>query len=321
MLRKVLSVILSVVMAVSVMSVAVSAEEMQTSSVMQEFEASAVKWNGKSALKAGKTYAVTSNLTVSKKIEIPSGTTLIAMKGAKLWINGNGSLFVKGKLNIKSGATLAVTGRLYQYKSKSILNYGEIRFSNKANITLNGKTTIYSTGSITGTPKTLSVGANAAITCKGKNDCGKLDKYIDRTAMEARLDGFFTKAVQNSDVYGAMKYIMSDAYISDLDKTLQAFGGITFEQLCDSFGGDYVNELLEQEIDPKTVTAITVKLTSMKSSIADENLRAVIDSYYGGAKKCYSADCEVTVKTTSGSYTETVELTMVEYKGKWYLLG
>ncbi len=321
MLRKVLSVILSAVMAISMMSVAVSAEEVQISSVMREFSASAVRWNGKTTLKAGKTYAVTSNVTISAKVEIPANTTLIVMKGAKLWVNGKGSLFVKGKLNIKSGATLAVTGRLYQYKSKSILNYGEIRFSNKANVTLNGKTTVYSTGSITGTPKTLSVGANASVTCKGKNDCSKLDKYIDRTAMETRLDGFFTKAVQKADVYGAMKYIMSADYISDLDKTLQAVGGMTFEELCNTFGSDYVLSLKEQNIDPKTVSSISVKLTSMKSNAPEGDLRTVADSYYGGAKKCYSADCEVTVKTTSGSYTETVELMMTEYKGKWYLLG
>lgn len=319
-MKKLIAAILSAVLAVSCMSVAVSAEDTAVS-VMREYEASAVRWNGKTELKAGKTYAVTSNVTISKKTVIPAGTTLVVMKGAKLWINSKGSLYIKGKLNVKSGGTLAVTGRLYQYKSKSLLCYGELRFSKNANVTLNGKTTVYSAGSITGTPKKLSVGDNADITCKGKNGCAKLDKYIDRTAMETRLDSFFTKAIQKSDIYGAIKAVMSSQYVSDLDKTLTQSAGISFEDYCKTFAKEYNKALAEEGIDPKQVKSIDVTLTELSAQKPDGDLAVIAEKYYSGADKFYSADCEVTVKTASETYTETVEVSMVEYSGKWYLLG
>lgn len=321
MLKKILSVILSAVMTVSVMSVAVSAQEIQTASVMQEYGATATKWNGRSKLQSGKTYAVTSNVTVAKQIVIPADTTLIVMKGAKLWVSGNGELFVQGKLTVKSGGTLAVTGRLYQYKSKNILNYGEIRFSNKANVTLNGKTTVYASGSISGKPKTLSVGANATITCKGKNSCAGLDKYIDRTEMSTRLDSFFTRAIQKADIYGAVKLVMSSAYLSDLDKALAAAGAGSFEDLCNSFEAEYIAALKESGIDPAKVKSISVKLTQLKEEQPTEDLYAVAQKYYKNAQKYYTAACEITVKTDSGTYTEEAKLSMVKQSGKWYLLG
>lgn len=320
MLKKILSVILSAVMAVSVMSVAVGAQEVHTASVMQEYGATATRWNGKTQLRSGKTYAVTSNVTVAKKIVIPADTTLIVMKGAKLWVSGNGSLFVQGKLTVKSGGTLAVTGRLYQYKGKSILNYGEMRFANKANVTLNGKTTVYASGSISGKPKTLSVGADATISCKGSNNCPGLEKYIDRTDMAAGLDSFFTKAIQKSDIYGAVKLVMSAEYISDLDKALAAAGG-SFEALCDAFEAEYVAALKEEGIEPSQVKSITVKLTGLTEEKPADELYTLAQKYYKNAQKYYTADCEITVKTASGTYTEEAELSMVKHSGKWYLLG
>ena len=319
--RKFIAAILSAIMTVSCVSVSVSAEELQTASVMREYEVTAVRWNGKTELKAGKTYAITSNVTISKKVVIPSGTTLIVMKGAKLWVNGNGSLFIKGKLNVKSGGTLAVTGRLYQYKSKSLLCHGEMRFSKNANVTLNGKTTVYSTGSVTGTPKRLAVGDNADIICDGKNGCTKLDKYIDRTAMETRLDSFFTKAIQKSDIYGAIKAIMNAQYVSDLDKMLKQSAGVSFEDYCAVFGDEYKKALAESGIDPQQVKSVDVKLTELKAEKPEGDLAVIAEKYYNGAEKFYCAKCEVTIKVSDNTYTEVVEVSMAKLSGKWYLLG
>lgn len=321
MSRKLVAAILSAIMTVSCLSVYVSAEELQTASVMREYEVTATRWNGKTELKAGKTYAITSNVTISKKVVIPSGTTLIVMKGAKLWVSGNGSLFINGKLNVKSGGTLAVTGRLYQYKSKSLLCYGEMRFSKNANVTLNGKTTVYSTGSVTGTPKKLAVGENADIVCAGKNGCTKLDKYIDRTAMETRLDSFFTKAIQKSDICGAIKTIMSAQYVSDLDKQLKQSAGISFEEYCAIFGAEYEKALAESGMSPDQVKSIDVRLTELKAEKPEGDLALIADKYYAGAEKYYNVKCGTTIKTSDNTYTESVELFMVKLSGKWYLLG
>lgn len=321
MSRKITAAVLSAVMMASCLSVSAGAQELQTASVMREYEAAAIRWNGKTELKAGKTYAVTSNVTISEKTVIPSGTTLIVMKGAKLWVSGKGSLFIKGKLNIKSGGTLAVTGRLYQYKSKSLLCYGEMRFSKNANVTLNGQTTVYASGSITGTPEKLSVGVNADIICKGDNGCTKLDLYIDRTAMEKRLDSFFTKAIQKSDIYGAVKTVMSAQYIKDLDKTLSATAGMTFEEYCGIFASEYEKALAESGIVSKQVKSVDVMLTELSEEKPEGDLAVIAEKYYSGAEKFYRASCEVAVKTESDTYTEKAELYMAEYSGKWYLLG
>ncbi len=320
MFRKIIAAVLSAVMAVSCLTAAAGAEEMQTASVMREYGATAVRWNGKSELQAGKTYAITSNVTISKKVVIPSGTTLIVMKNAKLWVSSKGSLYVKGKLSIRSGCTLAVTGTLYQYKGKSIQNYGEIRFSNKANVTLNGKTTVYADGAVTGTPKKLSVGPNADIVCKGENGCKKLDIYIDRTAIETRLDSFFTKAIQKSDMYGAVKTVMNAAYIKAMDEAMTSLG-TTFEQFCKAFGEEYTVSLGEENIDPKKVKSIDVKITEIEAELPEEELKTIADTYYNGYDKCFEVEFEVTVKTDTHTYTEETEATVIRQNGKWYMLG
>ncbi len=320
MFKKMIAVILSAVMAASCFTASACAQQLETATVMQEYGATAVRWNGKTQLKAGKTYAVTSNVTISGKVTIPAGTTLIVMKNAKLWVSSKGSLYIKGKLNIRSGSTLAVTGGLYLYKGASLLNYGETRFSDKSVVTLNGKTTVYASGSIAGSPKKLSVGSNADVVCKGKNSCQKLNSYIERTAIETKLDGFFTRAIQKSDIYGAMKSAMSAEYIADIDKSLAAMG-ITFEQFCNSFGDEYKLALGENNIDPETIKSIDVKITDMDREAPEEELAEIAEIYYSNADKCYEIECEVTIKTAASTYTEEAEVTVVLQNGKCYLLG
>ncbi|MBE6900887.1 MAG: hypothetical protein E7478_00275 [Ruminococcaceae bacterium] len=320
MLKKLAALLLSAIISVSAVTVSVSAEDMQTASVTREAEASYIKWSGKTAMQAGKNYIVTSDVTISKKVTIPSGTTLVVQKGAKLWISTKGALYIKGKLNIKSGATLAVSGTLYQYKSKTLANYGEMRFGSKAKVTLNGKVYIYSKGTVTGTPKSLSVGANAAFSCTGKNSCAKLDKYIDRTAIEKQLETAFTKAVKSNDIYGTVSTLFCKEHIAAIDAAFAATGS-TLKAYCDEYSKVYKAEMKEEGVDSAKVKSVDVKatkLTAKKTLTGDA--KTIADAYYKGGK-VYEAACTVTVKTSSDTVTEDIVILVAEKNGKWYMLG
>ena len=320
MLKKIAALLLSAIISVCAVTVTVSAEEMQTTSVSHEASASYTKWNGKTTMKSGKNYIVSSNVTVSKKVTIPSGTTLVVQKGAKLWINTKGSLYIKGKLNVKSGATLSVSGMLYQYKGKTLTNYGEIRFGNKSTATLNGKFYTYQKGSIIGTPKNVSIGTNAVFSCTGKNECTKFDKYFDKTAIEKKLKEAFTTAIKDNDIYGTITMLLCEEYVKDID-ALFAAAGIAFKDYCSEFAGAYIITLNEENIDPATVKSINAKITKItEQKELSDDLKNLADTYYKDGK-IYSITCTVTVKTSSKTYTEDTELMMVEKNGDWYLLG
>ncbi len=324
MFKKLTAVVISAIMTVSFAGITASAQQAETATISRDYGASAaVKWNGKTTLKAGQNYVVSSDVTVSKKITIPSGTTVTVQNGAKLWVSGKGSLYIKGKLVVKADSILAVTGKLYQYKGKVLQVYGQMRFASKASVTLNGKTVIYSKGTVTGTPKTCSVGPNATLTCSGKNSCKKLDEYIDRTAVTKRLDAYFTQSIKNLDVYGGFKTIFSKAYINALEDAFKALGEMTMEDYCAAFAEEYKTALKEDGITPSEINSVDVKITEMeeqKSLTGD--LRTLADNYYKGWSKVYKVSCEITAKTASVSRTEAASFVVICAKsGKWYLLG
>lgn len=320
MLKKLAAILLSAIISVCAVTATVSAEDMQTASVTREAEASYVRWNGKTAMQSGKNYIVTSDVTISKKVTIPSGATLAVQKGAKLWVGTKGSLYIRGKLNVKSGATLAVSGKLYQYKGKVLTNYGEMRFGSKASVTLNGKVYIYSKGSVTGAPKTLSVGSNAVFSCTGKNSCKKLDKYIDRTAIEKQLETAFTHAVKNNDIYATVNTLLCKEHIADLDSAFAA-SGTTLEAYCDEYAKTYKAEMKKEGINSAKVKSVDVKATKLteKKSLTGD-VKTIADTYYKGGK-VYDVTCTITITTSSDKFTEQTELLMVEKNGNWYMLG
>ncbi len=320
MLKKIAAVLLCAVISATSLTAVVSAETMQTASVSREAEAAYYKWNGKTVMEAGKNYIVTSDVTVSKSVTIPSGTTLAVQKGAKLWVNTSGKLYIKGKLNVKEGATLAVSGTLYQYKGKVLTNYGEVRFGSKSSVTLNGKTYIYSKGSLTGTPKKLAVGADAALSCTGKNSCTKLNKYFDRTAIAKKLDTAFTKAIKNDDVYGTVTSLLSQELVADVDKAFKESGS-SLKEFCEEFSETFRKQMAGENISASKVTAVDVAVNKITASgVLTGDLKELADKYYKGGK-AYDVEFTVTIKTTSGSYKEESSMKLVGKNGSWYLLS
>lgn len=142
--------------------------ELQTSVVMNRLAASpTIEWDGKSELEAGKKYMISKNVTVSKKVTIPSGCVLTVKKGAKLWVSAKGALYVKGTLNVKKGGILAVSGVMKLYSGKKLTSYGEVRFGSKSDITLGGRFTAKSGSLVTGEPYKLTLGKNLKLTLDG----------------------------------------------------------------------------------------------------------------------------------------------------------
>lgn len=320
MLKKLAALLLSAIISVSAVTVTVSAQELQTAAITREAEASYTKWNGKTTMQAGKNYIVTSDVTISKKVTVPAGTTLVVQKGAKLWINTKGALYIKGKLNVKAGGVLAVSGTLYQYKSKSLAVYGEMRFGSKSKVTLNGKVSIYSKGKVTGTPKTLSVGSAAAFTCAGENSCAKLDKYIDRTAIEKQLEAAFALAVKDNDIYGAVNTLLCKEHIAAIDSAF-ASAGTTLKAYCDEYADTYMTELKNEGISSASVKSVDVKATKLtEKKTLTGDIKTIADTYYNGGK-VYEVSCTVTVKTSTDTYAEKTVLFMAEKDGAWYMLG
>ncbi|MGN0687538.1 MAG: hypothetical protein ACI4KA_05475 [Oscillospiraceae bacterium] len=320
MLKKLAAIMLCVIMSVCAVTVTASAQSMQTGEVTRSAEAAYYKWNGKTAMKQGKNYIVSSDVTISAKVTIPSGTTLAVNKGAKLWISTTGSLYINGKLNVMSGATLAVSGKLYQYKNKTLTNYGEIRFGSKASVTLNGKVNIYSKGSVSGNPKALTAGSNAQISCTGKNSCTKLVKYIDRTAIENKLEKAFSKAIVENDMYGTVKLVFCKEQIADIEKSFKE-GGTTLEAYCGEYAAEYKEQLLDEGIDPEKVKSVDVKATKLTAKkTLSGSAKTIADTYYKGSK-VYDVSCTVTIKTGTDEFTEEIQVLMAEKNGSWYILA
>lgn len=305
------------------------AEEVYTASVTQELAASsAVEWNGKTELKAGQKYVVTKNVTISKKITVPSGTSLTVKNGAKLWVNTKGSLYIKGTVTVAEGATLAVSGKLYQYKGKKLTVNGTLSMGTKSSVTLNGKFTAGAKSVVKGEPKTLSVGENAVVKLNGKCTSKKLNKAVapaDNSddeavkqvlteAVEAMVvKGDYAKAVEVMIPAGALEAIKAEYAAEesemDFDSAMTMVSAMLMLIFTQELGGMpekvEITELKTEYIDPASLEL---------SDFAAE--------YYKNIENA----CKISgkYKLTCGENTLEQELgedgTMVKVDGKWYFL-
>ncbi len=70
--------------------------------------AASTKWNGTSALKAGKSYVISSAVTMDSKFTIPAKTTLTVATGGSLTVSKGVTATVKGTLSVTKGGALKV---------------------------------------------------------------------------------------------------------------------------------------------------------------------------------------------------------------------
>lgn len=283
----------------------------------------ATEWNGKTKLESGKEYVVSKNITISKKMTIPSKATVTVEKGAKITVSSKGSLYVKGTLEIEKGATLSVKGKLYEYKSKTINNYGTISFGSKANVTIKGKLNNKSTGVIKGTPKKVTVSSTAVISNSGKNSTKKLNKYIDRTAIEKKLENILGKIAKDLDIYSALKEGLPQAMLDELEIVFPEAFGMGFKEFCDLLKQEYELALKEEGVDMETIKSVDVKITKLTEiKKLDSDAKATADMFYSGWTKVYEVQFDLTAKSSTGNTTsEPQTMSVIFWNGDWYLLA
>ena len=288
--------------------------ELQTSVVMNDMNASVSEWDGKTKLKEGKEYVVSKNITVSKKITIPKGAKVTVKNGAKLWVSSKGKLYVKGTLRIDKGATLAVTGTLYEYGSKTIANYGTISFSSKSNVTLNGKFYNKSTGVVKGEPKKLSVGSKATLSDAGKISSKKLTKVL----IADMIDDMYTYAMVKDDMYSAVKSVLPEGMLKNIEKVYAEENNTSFEDFCKEFGKVFADEIkAEYGLSPDSVDVVVTKVTDITP---DEQQKGTLDNFYKGYRRFVSVTAEVSLVENDQVVSEKIQLNAVLLGTRWYQL-
>ncbi len=312
-----------------------SAPQLQTAWFEQEMGASStVTWDGKSTLEAGKRYVLNKNVTLSQKVEIPKGTTLTLNSGVKLTIGTNGKLYIKGTLYMKANSTLQVTGRLYTYSGSKISDYGAVKFTtNKAIVTICGNLSVNKSGTVSGTPKTITLGKNAKVTINGKNTCKKLSDLLEteknKKAIADRLTALLTKMMVQKDYYGAVKDANPVALIRKSEKEYKAavaamedpgiFADMSFEDFVNALCKSLCDPVFEENGDVKSVKIEVTKLTNILKTLTDED-KAQFEGC-GTITKAYKAKIKADVVYDGKTSTENIEVKMVYIGSKWYIIG
>ena len=321
MFKKITALLLSgALMAGMTTAFAESPAPVQTAQTVREYAAKAAEWNGKTAMKAGKSYVVSKNLTISKKVTLPKGAALTVKNGAKLTIGAKGTLNVKGTLTVKSGAALAVSGKLYEYKTGKLTVSGTASLGKKSNVTINGKLTVGSTGVIKGTPRALTLARVAATSIKGRNTCAKLAAAIENNAINALLTDFFTLSLVDGDFYGAVKRAYPASYVEFLDGLFRE-EGLSLREYCTKYGEALKQQYADEGFDLTSVTEVSVKInkTTTISSAKLKNYAALLSG--ATPDKGYAVNMTLTAKTANGTKTDTSDVTCVMADGEWYLIG
>lgn len=320
MLKKILALALSsAIMSCGAVAFAEECYTPDTIVTEQSYAAKTTKWNGKTSLEAGKSYVVSSNVTISKKITVPSGTTLTVKNGAKLSVGTKGALYIKGTVSVAKGASLSVNGKLYEYKSGKLTAAGTVSLSKKSTATIKGKLTVKSTGVIKGAPKSLTLAQTAVTSIKGKNLCEKLDAAIDKNAISDLINDYFTLVLKDVDLYGAVKRVYPESYVEYLDGLFKA-EGTTLKEYCEQYNG-FVKELFAEYFDITDVSDVTVTVESVTDS--PEKSFAVTENwgFDGNPEKSRLVKIKLSVKTGDGTVSDTGSFTCVEYDGEWYIIG
>lgn len=345
--RKITAIVLgAAIMAASSMAVFAESAPIQTATVQQELAASSVKtWDGKTALKAGESYVLKKSVTISKKVEIPKGTTLTLNKGVKLGIAAKGSLYIRGTLELKSGSTLSVSGKLYTYSGSKISDTGAIKLNtNKANVTIGGTFTVNKGGSVSGTPKTIKLGKKAKVTVKGKNTCKKLAALLntdstleqDKKAIADKIAAIEESVLIKGDLYGAMELAYPEAVLNNMNEEFKSaiaemdqngeYANMTVKEFINEMYKNLIKPMMDEAGTIKSVKATVNKLTDCLNSLTDEEKEMFADC--GKITKAYIAELKYDIDMDANpnsavdvSTNETMEVRVANIGGEWYLLG
>lgn len=315
--KKITAFLLSAVIMTST-AAAASAEcpPVYTATVTQEYAASARVWNGKTAMKSGTNYVVNSDITISKKFYVPENSTLTVKSGSKLTVSSKGALTVKGTLKIQKNATLSVSGKLTLNTGKTITDAGKITFGSKAAVVINGKLTVSKTGSVSGSPASLSLGSKSTVTVSGKNSCAKLTTALDKKNVKSAVNDLYKKSLVDGDIYSALKKVFPTEILTKADENLKA-QGTTLKDYCKGLDAEVLTSVSAEKLGK--VTSASASVTSMKNvtkSVSDDD-KLIVDGIYSSFDKIYKVSGKLTLnKDKDGG---TYEMLAVHSGGKWYI--
>ncbi len=313
------------ILASSALTAAAYAEN--TASVVCSYEAKSgyTKWDGVSKLKSGKKYRVSEKLTVSSDFTIPSTTTLVVWKGGKLTVDAGAKVTVKGMLIVNKGATLTLNGSLNLKKGKTFTCYGKLKLGKKSKLTLNGELDLRDTGTISGTPKSVTVGTSALMRLYGTNNCKKLETAITKAQEEIRTTSakkitastvkkdaanlygkFWDYIVKHETLYACRLAYPNEVWKNLLDESkFEKFGGL------EKFARDYSISLSNTILDMYTLGKITdsEKVASVDVELGeciecinliDNDTRKMINEQIGAIDNLWAAEATLTFTMTNG---------------------
>ena len=295
--------------------------------VMAQAE-SAEEWNGKTALEAGKSYVVSRSITVSSDMVIPSKTTVTVKNGAKIWVSSKGKLTVKGSLVLQKNSTLAVTGDLALAKGKVIKSSGEIRFSAKSDVVINGKLSVTKYGTITGEPSTLSVGSKAVVKITGANNSAKLSAALmggeltqeDIDEIAEIVEEYTYSIFVKGDVYAALT-AQPKTVVAAMEAEMEQMYGTeyTLKELCDGLGAFLMAAYAEYYGGCATNTVVSDLVITQADPT--EIPGGSVMSLYGNVTKAAKVSGSYGVVVNGSTIPDgTVEGYMVcDENGDWYM--
>lgn len=139
--------------------------------------AAATKWNGTSAIKDGKSYVISSSITMDSKFTVPAKTTVTIAKGGSLTISKGVTASINGTLSVSNGGSLTVKGTLNTSEKSSLKIAGKFTYSGSAKIKINGAYSVTSTGTVTGNSSTE---INLSAKSQYNSDMEKINTYLEK---------------------------------------------------------------------------------------------------------------------------------------------
>lgn len=139
--------------------------------------AAAAKWNGTSALQSGKSYVISSAVTMDSKFTIPAKTTLTISSGGSLTISKGVTATLNGTLSVSKGGTLNVNGTLNTDEKSTLKVSGKLTYGGSAKLKINGTYTVSSTGKVSGSG---TVEINLSSKSQYNSDIDKINDYLNK---------------------------------------------------------------------------------------------------------------------------------------------
>lgn len=325
-LRRFLAAAMSAaILASSGLSAVAYAENTTTVVCAYEAKSGYTKWDGVSKLKSGKKYRISEKMTVLSDFTVPKNTMLVVQKGGKLTVDAGAKVTVKGTLIVNKGATLTLNGSLDLKKNKTLTCYGKLKLGKKSQLTLNGELDLRDTGTISGTPKKVTVGTDSLIRLYGTNNCKKLDAAITAAQEKTRTSSakkvtasvvkkeatslygkFLNYIINHETLYACQLAYPNEVWRTTLDESKFAqFGGL--EQFARDYSISLSNTVLSMYTNGEITDSEKVESAEIEFdefieciNLIDDATRAVLNEKIGDIDNLWAAKAAVTFTMTNG---------------------